>query len=322
MTPADMEQRLARFIATELGVDTVTVSGLRRLAGGASREIWALDLAYADGGQTVTKRLVLRRDPHGAGVGTAGSQEFRLLRAAHAHGVPVPRVYWCSDDRAILDAPFFLMDRIDGETIPRKLLRDPEFAAARAGMTTQFGRILAAIHAIDRIAHGLDFLTEPGPDESPAQNELDRFEQIYRAIKHFGNWGREGGGVSGIEIALWDLVGKVYGVPCYQFLGGKYRDRVRVYADTPPPAVAPPDGIVAPVVGVVVHVRASPGRRERSRNERHGAIRLVVGCSLRFARAGPGRGCFQPEPALRRRRGLVRGPHPAGHRACRDQRIS
>lgn len=67
-------------------------------------------------------------------------------------------------------------------------------------------------------------------------------DMIFRAIKHFGNWGREGGGVSGIEIALWDLVGKVYGVPCYQFLGGKYRDKVRIYADTPAPANATPEG--------------------------------------------------------------------------------
>src|ERR1700757_2263477 len=56
---------------------------------------------------------------------------------------------------------------------------------------------------------------------------------LFKTIKRFGNWGREGGGVSGIEIALWDLVGKVYGVPCYQFLGGKHRDRVRIYGDTP-----------------------------------------------------------------------------------------
>jgi L-alanine-DL-glutamate epimerase-like enolase superfamily enzyme len=67
-------------------------------------------------------------------------------------------------------------------------------------------------------------------------------DMIFRAIKQFGNWGREGGGVSGIEIALWDLVGKIYGVPCYQFLGGKYRDRVRLYADTPAPAEATPEG--------------------------------------------------------------------------------
>ena len=67
-------------------------------------------------------------------------------------------------------------------------------------------------------------------------------DMIFRAIKHFGNWGREGGGVSGIEIALWDLIGKIYGVPCYQFLGGKYRDRIRLYADTPAPAEPTPEG--------------------------------------------------------------------------------
>lgn len=67
-------------------------------------------------------------------------------------------------------------------------------------------------------------------------------DMIFRAIKKFGNWGREGGGVSGLEIALWDLVGKVYGVPCYQLLGGKYRDKVRLYADTPAPEEATPAG--------------------------------------------------------------------------------
>lgn len=67
-------------------------------------------------------------------------------------------------------------------------------------------------------------------------------DMLFNAIKQFGHWGREGGGVSGIEIALWDLVGKVYGAPCWQFLGGKYRDRVRLYADTPAPQTATPEG--------------------------------------------------------------------------------
>ncbi|GAJ09202.1 unnamed protein product, partial [marine sediment metagenome] len=74
-------------------------------------------------------------------------------------------------------------------------------------------------------------------------------DMIFRTIKRFGASGREGGGVSGIEIALWDLIGKVYGVPCYQFLGGKYRDRIRLYADTPQPAKATPEGYVERVLG-------------------------------------------------------------------------
>jgi len=74
-------------------------------------------------------------------------------------------------------------------------------------------------------------------------------DMIFRHIKHYGGPGREGGGVSGIELALWDLVGKVYGVPCYQFLGGKYRERIRIYADTPQPAQPTPEAYAARVKG-------------------------------------------------------------------------
>ena len=51
-------------------------------------------------------------------------------------------------------------------------------------------------------------------------------------MKQFGYHGRQGGGVSGIEMALWDLAGKAYDVPIYQLLGGKYRDKIRLYCDT------------------------------------------------------------------------------------------
>ena len=53
-------------------------------------------------------------------------------------------------------------------------------------------------------------------------------DKLFRRIKQFGGHGRQGGGVSAVEIALWDLAGKAYGVPIYQMLGGKFRDRVRM----------------------------------------------------------------------------------------------
>lgn len=57
-------------------------------------------------------------------------------------------------------------------------------------------------------------------------------DRIFRKIKQFGGHARQGGGVCGVEMALWDLAGKAYNVPVYQFLGGKFRDKVRCYADT------------------------------------------------------------------------------------------
>jgi L-alanine-DL-glutamate epimerase-like enolase superfamily enzyme len=57
-------------------------------------------------------------------------------------------------------------------------------------------------------------------------------DRLFRRLKQFGGHGRQGGGVSAVEIALWDLAGKAYGVPVYQMLGGKFRDKVRIYCDT------------------------------------------------------------------------------------------
>ncbi|MPZ19701.1 MAG: mandelate racemase/muconate lactonizing enzyme family protein [Luteitalea sp.] len=57
-------------------------------------------------------------------------------------------------------------------------------------------------------------------------------DKIFRKIKQFGHHARQAGGVCGVEMALWDLAGKAYGVPAFQMLGGRFRDRVRLYADT------------------------------------------------------------------------------------------
>lgn len=56
-------------------------------------------------------------------------------------------------------------------------------------------------------------------------------ERLFRRIRQHAGPARQAGGVSGIEIALWDLAGKAYGVPVYQLLGGKYRDAIRMYCD-------------------------------------------------------------------------------------------
>ena len=58
-------------------------------------------------------------------------------------------------------------------------------------------------------------------------------DKIFRKIKQFGFHARQGGGPSAIEMALFDLAGKAYGVPAYQLLGGKFRDKILCYADTP-----------------------------------------------------------------------------------------
>jgi aminoglycoside phosphotransferase (APT) family kinase protein len=181
----ELEQRLARFVAGEEGLapERVRVSGLRRMAGGASREIWSLVVELSPSGQPA-RRLdcVLRRDPPGrTGEGDRGV-EARVLRVAGEAGVPVPRVHWSCSDAAVLDTPFFVMERVAGETIPRRLLRDERYAAAREKLLAQLGSILVRIHRVDPGELGLTGLPGVAPGESPARAELERVAQGIRTL--------------------------------------------------------------------------------------------------------------------------------------------
>ncbi|MCL2812017.1 MAG: mandelate racemase/muconate lactonizing enzyme family protein, partial [Clostridia bacterium] len=68
-------------------------------------------------------------------------------------------------------------------------------------------------------------------DRILGENPCD-VDRLFRRIKQFGHHGRQAGGVCGVEVALWDLAGKAYGVPVDQMLGGKLREKIRIYCDT------------------------------------------------------------------------------------------
>jgi galactonate dehydratase len=59
--------------------------------------------------------------------------------------------------------------------------------------------------------------------------------RIWYSMKHFGRDGISMGTLSAIDFALLDLKGKIMGVPTYDLVGGKYRDRIRMYCDTSHP---------------------------------------------------------------------------------------
>ena len=180
MDPQELSERLSEFLKRSHRARSVRIDELRLLTGGASRQSWSFDAVIEDAeGGTHTLRLVLRADPRGGAL-TQSGLEYRLLKAAGEEGVLVPRVHLIGDDS--LGAPFFLMERVEGETIPRRLLRDEVYAEARRSMTAQLGDILARIHSIPIEGHGLDALPSPPPEASPAEHEVSRHEQLYRAV--------------------------------------------------------------------------------------------------------------------------------------------
>jgi aminoglycoside phosphotransferase (APT) family kinase protein len=137
---------LAPALAGALGLEAVAVTGLVRLSGGASRETWAFDA----GGRP----LILQRDRPGGRHAAGMATEAALLRAAAAEGVPVPAVVATDGDGGgrrggELGPSWMVVERVAGETIPRKILRDDEYAPALPGLAAQCGRALAGIHRID-----------------------------------------------------------------------------------------------------------------------------------------------------------------------------
>jgi aminoglycoside phosphotransferase (APT) family kinase protein len=149
----EIEERLSRLWGTR-----VTVTEPSPLAGGASRET----LRCTANAAGRTRELVLRRDLSGPDGATAMDNEARVMRAAAAAGVPVPEVIDSGLSRG--GHPYILMSHIPGETIPRKLLRDEQYAAVRPALAAEFGAIAARIHSIP--AEGLGTLLCPDPIEA------------------------------------------------------------------------------------------------------------------------------------------------------------
>jgi len=135
VTKSAAADELAARVEALLGAD---VKNVRRLSAGASRAMWAIDAVDDQG---TVRPLVVCTDPRGANRPTAPVPEAALLRAARDAGVPVPRIVAEDDEHLVVE-------RIEGETIPRKLLRDEEYSAALPKLAVQCGEALAAIHSI------------------------------------------------------------------------------------------------------------------------------------------------------------------------------
>jgi aminoglycoside phosphotransferase (APT) family kinase protein len=177
-TIKDFPGRLEAFLLEKLG-QAVHVCGARQLTGGASRDTWAVDVVVHGAEKHC---LVVRRDLGGQIMPDAldRATEFAVLRRAHEAGVLVPRPRWVCMDPGVLGLPFFIMDRLEGESVGRRILRDPDLARARQQMPAQMGEQLAKIHALS--LDGLDGLPRPRPGQSPAHLALARTADQLRGL--------------------------------------------------------------------------------------------------------------------------------------------
>lgn len=154
------------------------IEKLHLLAGGASQETWALDLFLENGEARGEYELVLRRQLGGKIYRDALdlAREFRVMQIAYASNVLLPYPQAFLPD--LLGRPAALLHRKHGETIGRRIVRDPALQNARKLLPAQMGTMLARIHKIelDKFAMRL-FLPQPPVEHSPAQWTLAQTEK-------------------------------------------------------------------------------------------------------------------------------------------------
>ena len=139
------ERGLAAALRGVLG--TVTIEGLTRLSGGASRETWSFDAVGTGGSRT---DLVLRRDPPGRpSEPGAMSREARVIGQARAAGLAVPEVLLSTEEPGLWGTAGLVMRRVAGETIARRILRDDAYRPARKVLVRQIAEFAAGLHALE-----------------------------------------------------------------------------------------------------------------------------------------------------------------------------
>ena len=145
MTVALAERRLAEvrpaleaFLAASAGARAAAVEQAAPLTGGAIQENWLIEVRF-DGGPLAGRQvLVLRTDaPTAVATSRTRAQEFALLHAAREAGVTVPEPLWLCEDDAVLGRPFYVMRRVSGVALGRRVVRETGLGGDRTAWRTR-----------------------------------------------------------------------------------------------------------------------------------------------------------------------------------------
>lgn len=145
----------------------------QRLPAGQSNPTWRISRG--------DQHWVLRAKP-GPAAGLLPSahaieREVAVLRGLADSGVPVPRVYALCEDEGVIGAAFYVMDFVEGRIVRDATLPDAT-PAERAAMHADALRVLAALHAVDWRARGLEGF---GRHDGYFERLIGRWTQQYRA---------------------------------------------------------------------------------------------------------------------------------------------
>lgn len=163
----DWRESLATYLSAKLtSAERVEVVNVRGMPAGASNDTVSFDVRITCDGRTLDLPLVLRPErPDGILAPYDVARQFQVMRALAFTSVPVPAVLWHEPDAEVIGAPFYIMERLIGETLPLFWYGHTERLPAAAEM-------LAEIHEVDWRAAGLAFLLPDPTTTSPLDGEL------------------------------------------------------------------------------------------------------------------------------------------------------
>lgn len=144
----DDQLQLSEFLADVLApvfAGRPLIQQLQRLTGGAAAQTWAFVAQIDNDAQPLILRM--GQDQQQFGAALSKRQEADLIRAARQCGVLAPEVL-LSLPSANAFGEGFIMRRVNGEALPKRILRDARFAGVRGKLAAQCADSLAAIHAI------------------------------------------------------------------------------------------------------------------------------------------------------------------------------
>ncbi|HEX2576173.1 MAG TPA: phosphotransferase family protein [Aquihabitans sp.] len=194
---AELGRRIEAWLAGTLsaGADPSVCDVVKPEGNGMSSETLLFTARYADGGAPVERRFVARIEPELDKVPVFPTYDLRLQfdvmsLVSAATDVPVPETFWFEADAGVIGAPFFVMERIDGE-VPRDVLPytfpDPNWVIdatpeQRAKLQRSAVTALAGIHEITPESHDLAFLQYDEPGATSLERHLASWERYHEWV--------------------------------------------------------------------------------------------------------------------------------------------
>ena len=186
---AELAGRVEGFLKGVQGAD-VRLLAMAPLAGGACQDMHRLELATPQG----SVRLVLRSDARSSLPASLGRrEEFAVVEAARAAGVPTPAVHHLTEGLVRPGAWAYFMDWVDGEALGRRVVKAKELSGARLRLPAELARALARVHTVTprALPHLFTRRVSGGPVQAGlafVRGMLDTLREPHPALEYAFRW--------------------------------------------------------------------------------------------------------------------------------------